>query len=120
MFLLRNKDEALEAFKSFKREAENQLNKRIKRIRSDRGGEYGMPFDEFCSENGIIHQTTAPYSPQSNGIAEHKNCTLKEMMNAMLINSSLSQNLWGKAILTANHILNKLPHKSKDETPHEL
>ncbi|KAL0407710.1 UNVERIFIED_CONTAM: Retrovirus-related Pol polyprotein from transposon TNT 1-94 [Sesamum radiatum] len=114
------KDEALEAFKLYKNEVENQLSKTIKAVRSDRGGEYGAPFEEFCSKFGIIHQTTAPYSPQSNGIAERKNRTLKEMMNAMLINSGLPQNLWGEAILSANHILNKVPHKDKNETPYEL
>ena len=62
-------------------------------MRSDRGGEYDAPFEEFCSEHGIIHQTTAPYSPQSNGVTERKNRTLKEMMNAMLISSGLPQNL---------------------------
>ena len=50
-------------------------------IRSDRGGEYESPFAEICLEYGIIHQTTAPYTPQSNGLAERKNRTLKEMMN---------------------------------------
>ena len=63
------------------------------------------PFEGFCAENGIIHQITTPYSPQQNGIAERKNQTLKEMMNAMLINSGLPQNLWGEAILIANHNL---------------
>ena len=89
VYLLRGKDEAVEVFKHYKLEVENQLSKKIKIIRSDRGGEYDAPFDEYCSQNGIIHQTTAPYSPQSNGVAERKNRTLKEMMNAMLISSGL-------------------------------
>ena len=45
------------------------MDKKIKMIRSDRGGEYKSPFADICLENGIIHQTTTQYTPQSNGIA---------------------------------------------------
>ncbi|CAA0819557.1 Uncharacterized mitochondrial protein AtMg00710, partial [Striga hermonthica] len=120
LYLLRSKDEAVEVFKIYKTEVENQLGKRIKIIRSARGGEYVAPFEQICSEYGIIHQTTAPYSPQSNGVAERKNRTLKEMMNAMLINLGLPRNMWGEAVLTKNHILNKIPPKGKEETPYEM
>ena len=91
-----SKDEAIYAFRQYKTKVENQLDKKIKMIRSDRCGEYESPFAQTCLENGIIHQTTAPYTPQSNGIAERKNRTLKKMMNALLISSGLPQNLWGK------------------------
>ncbi|GJU21255.1 zinc finger, CCHC-type containing protein [Tanacetum coccineum] len=37
----------------------------------------------------IIHQTTAPYTPQHNGVAERKNMALKEMVNSMLSYSGL-------------------------------
>ena len=73
-------------------------------LRSDRGGEYKLPFAEFCAQNGIIHETTTPYSLQFNGVAERKNRTLKEMMNAMLIIFCLPQNMWGEAILIANYL----------------
>ncbi|KAK9942775.1 hypothetical protein M0R45_008423 [Rubus argutus] len=73
VYLLRSKDEAIEMFKYYKNEVENQLGKKIKILRSDRGGEYEAPFAEFCAQHGIIHQTTAPYSPQQNGVAERKN-----------------------------------------------
>ena len=36
---------SLDMFKAFKTEVENQLNKRIKAIRSDRGGEYHGRYD---------------------------------------------------------------------------
>ena len=120
IYLLRSKDEAVEVFKHYKLEVENQLGKKIKIIRSDKGGEYDAPFDELCSQNGIIHQTIAPYSPQSNGVAERKNRTLKEMMNAMLISLGLPQNLWGEAILSANYMLNRIPPKRTNQTPYEL
>ena len=120
VYLLRSKDEALEMFQHFKNEVENQLDRKIKVIRSDKGGEYETPFGDFYSQNGIIHQTTAPYSPQKNGIAKRKNRTLKEMMNALLLSSGLSQNLWGEAILSANYILNKIPQKKSNKSYYEL
>ena len=84
MYLLRNKDEAMDAFIKYKNEEENQLSKKIKRLRSDRGREYeSNPFNTFCEELGIIHEIAPPYSPESNGVARRKNRTLKEIMNAM-------------------------------------
>ena len=49
------KDEVFECFKTYKAEVENQLEKKIKCVRSDHGGEYfSNEFDLFCAENGII------------------------------------------------------------------
>jgi transposase InsO family protein len=84
--LLRSKDKVLEMFIKYKIKVENQKNKRIKRLRTDRGGEYeSNPFKEFCKQNDIIHEVTPLYSLESNGVDERNNRTLKEMMNAMLI-----------------------------------
>ncbi|GJX06676.1 retrovirus-related pol polyprotein from transposon TNT 1-94 [Tanacetum coccineum] len=117
---LKSKDEAIDKFVLYKTEVENQLGKKIKVVRSDRGGEYVAPFAELCAKHGIRHEFTAPYSPQQNGIAERKNRTLKEMVTAMLISSGMSQDMWGEAILTATYLLNKIPRKEKEETPYEL
>ena len=40
IYPIRERSEALDKFKIFKAEVENQLDKRIKIVRSDRGGEY--------------------------------------------------------------------------------
>ena len=61
----------------------------------------------------------APYTPQSNGVAERKNWSLKETMNALLNSSGLPQNLWGEAVLTENFILNRVPHRKTQQTPFE-
>ncbi|XP_060965609.1 uncharacterized protein LOC133034525 [Cannabis sativa] len=45
LFLLHEKSQVLDVLKSFKAEVENQLSKRIKQIRSDRGGEYYGRYD---------------------------------------------------------------------------
>ncbi|GJV61679.1 retrovirus-related pol polyprotein from transposon TNT 1-94 [Tanacetum coccineum] len=89
-------------------------------VRSDRGRDYVSPFADLCEKHGIRHELTAPYSPEQNSIAERKNRTLKEMINAMLISSGLSQDMKGKAILTTTYLLNKIPRKEKEESPYEL
>ena len=91
MYLLKSKDEVMEKFVLYKNEVENQLNKKIKVLRSYRGGEYESSFVDFCAQHRIIY--TTPYSPQSNGVVEQKNHTLKDMMNAMLISAGLPQNI---------------------------
>ena len=119
VYLLKNKDEAFDMFLKYKAEVENQLNKKIKRVRSDRGGEY-IIFNDFCEKEGIIHEVTPPYSPESNGVAERKNRTLKEMMNALLVSSNAPNNLWGEALLSACHLQNRIPYKKTGKTPYEL
>ena len=120
MYLLKSKDEAIEKFVLYKNKIENQLNKKIKVLRSDRGDEYESPFVDVCAKHEIIHETIAPYSPKSNGVAKRKNRTLKEMMHAMLVSFGLPQNMWGEIILSANYLLNKIPKKKVENTPYEL
>jgi transposase InsO family protein len=92
VYLLKTKEEALNCFKTYKAEVKNQLEKKIKRFRSDHGGEYfSNEFNLFCVEHDIIHERTPPYSPQSNGVAERKNCTLTNLVNSMLETAGLSK-----------------------------
>ena len=68
LYLIREKSESLKTFIDFKTLVENQLDRKIKVVRSDRGGEYygrhtdiGQapgPFYNFCKEQGIINQYT--------------------------------------------------------------
>ncbi|XP_056688059.1 uncharacterized protein [Spinacia oleracea] len=118
IYLLSSKDEALDKFKIFKIEVELQTNKKVKKLRTDRGGEYYDP--SYFQSIGIIHEITAPYSPQSNGVSERKNRVLKEMVNSMLSNSGLSDGFWGEAMLTACYVLNRVPNKRNKTTPYEF
>ena len=64
VYLLRSKDETFDAFKCYKSEVENQKERKIKILRSDKGGEYfPEEFDHLCEEFGIIHQSRPLYSP---------------------------------------------------------
>ncbi|KAK9019275.1 hypothetical protein V6N11_053801 [Hibiscus sabdariffa] len=81
IYLMRHKSEALEKFKEFRNEVQNQHGKSIKALRSDRGGEYlSHEFDELLKECGIVSQLTPPGTPQWNGVSERRNRTLLDMV----------------------------------------
>lgn len=119
--MLRHKDEFFNVFKTYKAEVENQLGRKVKIPRSDRGGEYfPNEFNAFNEENGIIHQCSAPHTPQQNGLAERKYRTFQEMIKSMLLNAKFPFSLWGEAILAACHILNRIPLKKSMISPYEI
>ncbi|KAI9185891.1 hypothetical protein LWI28_011651 [Acer negundo] len=131
LFLIHEKSQSLDVFKAFKAEVENQLNKRIKSVKSDRGGEYygrydssgeqhPGPFAKFLEECGIVPRYTMPGSPSMNGVAERRNRTLKDMERSMISHSSLPESLWGEALKTAAYILNRVPTKATAKTPYKL
>lgn len=49
-------------------------------------------FYKFCND-GIIHERTPSYLPQSNEVAERKNCTFVVLVNGMLDTTGLSKAL---------------------------
>ncbi|GJX53064.1 zinc finger, CCHC-type containing protein [Tanacetum coccineum] len=68
-----------------------------KKNNANAGGS-GKGSKDQSQDQGIIHETTAPYTPQQNGVAERKNRALKEMVNSMLSYSGLSEGFWGEAM----------------------
>ncbi|KAL0402136.1 UNVERIFIED_CONTAM: hypothetical protein Slati_4243500 [Sesamum latifolium] len=55
VYLMRYKSEAFGRFKEYRFEVENQTNRKIKSLRSDRGGEYlSGEFIDYLKENGIL------------------------------------------------------------------
>jgi len=99
VYFLKERAEDLEKFKEFKEMMEKQSGYHIKVFRSDRGGEYtSKAFNNFNKQCGIIHQVTAAYTPQQNGIAERKNRTILDMARSMLKSSTYrrlsGQKLW--------------------------
>ncbi|KAJ9542356.1 hypothetical protein OSB04_028862 [Centaurea solstitialis] len=107
--------------REFQNEVQNQLGRKIKFLRSDRGGEYlSDEFDNHLMECGIVSQLTPPYTPQMNGVSERRNRILLDMVRSMMCHSTLPISFWGHALETTAHILNRAPTKSVEKTPYEL
>jgi transposase InsO family protein len=118
---IRTKDEALHFIRRIKALAENESGLRLGALRTDRGGEFNSKeFAVFCDELGIKHFTTAPYSPQQNGVVERRNQTVVEMARSLLKSMCMPAVFWGEAVRTAVHILNRAPTRSLNgKTPYE-
>ena len=92
----------------------------VKRIRTDNGGEYtGKQFQDICGELGIVHETTSPYTPEHNGIAERYNRTLQEGALTLRHDSGLSRRFWVSAIHTVNFVKNRILHSRINMSPYE-
>ena len=74
IYLMQPKFETFQKFQEFHVEAEKQLDKSLKTLRSDREDEYlDTAFVDHLIENGILSQLSAPGDPQQNSIAERTN-----------------------------------------------
>jgi transposase InsO family protein len=85
VFFLQDKSETQEVLKKFLKKTQIEFDAKVKKIRSDNGTEFkNTQVEDFLDEEGIKHEFSAPYTPQQNGVAERKNCTLIEMARITL------------------------------------
>ncbi|GJU77144.1 putative ribonuclease H-like domain-containing protein [Tanacetum coccineum] len=122
VFFLATKDETNEILYKFITGLENQLNHKVKIIRSDHGTEFkNHAMNEFCAKKGIKREFSVARTPQQNGVAERKNRTLIEAARTKLADSLLPIPFWAEAVNTACYVLNRvLVTKPQNKTPYEL
>ncbi|KAL0394829.1 UNVERIFIED_CONTAM: Retrovirus-related Pol polyprotein from transposon TNT 1-94 [Sesamum latifolium] len=121
VYLMRYKSEAFGRFKGYILEFENQTNRKIKALRSDRGGEYlSGEFIDYLKENGILYQWTPPGTPQLNGVAERRNRTLLDMVRSMMSFMELPLSFLGYALETTAKLLKIVPSKTVPQAPYEI
>jgi transposase InsO family protein len=122
VFFLQDKNETQEVLEKFLRRTQNKFDVKVKKIRSDNDTEFkNTQVEDFLDEEGIKHEFSAPYTPQQNGVAERKNCTLIEMARTMLDEYKTSDRFWAEAINTACHVTNRLYlHKLLKKASYEL
>ncbi|KAH9716703.1 hypothetical protein KPL71_021554 [Citrus sinensis] len=117
VLFLANKDDAIDAFRIFRKKVQNEKGYSITCIRSDHGGEFeNHAFENFCNDFGIEHQFSSPRTPQQNGVVERKNRSIQEMARTMLNENALPKYFWAEAVNTACYVLNRVlirPHLNK-------
>ena len=119
VYLLHEKSQVVDTLEIYLNEAERQLDRKVKVVRSDRGGEYYGRYDEIgkhpgplaklLQKLGICAQYTMPASPQQNGVSEMCNRNLMDMVRSMLSNSTLPVSLWMYDLKIAMYLLDRVP-----------
>lgn len=119
---IKDKSMVYEMFLKFKAMAENMSGERIRRVRSDNGGEYtSNKLKKVFEDAGIVHETTAPYYPQQNGTAERANRTIMEKARSMMNHFDLPTSLWEDAVQVSVYLKNRTPTRILEmATPYEL
>lgn len=119
---LHSKDEAYEAFLAFVQRRQTEVGSKLARLRSDNGTEFvNQRFTNYFTTNGVKHERTTIYTPQSNGVAERMNRTLLDKARTMMINAKLPISFWAEAVATANYLRNCTPTKQcGTKTPMEI
>lgn len=117
---LKHKDAALSKFVAFKNEHEKRLEKHIKVVRSDNGGEFiNTAFDLFMRNEGIKREPTGPYTPEQNGLAERSVRTVKEGGRALLNDARLERSFWLAASKSFVYARNRTVGTATERTPYE-
>ena len=118
VYFLRQKSNAVEATEKFLADAAPYG--KVRRLRSDNGGEFmNYRFKSLLRKRGIKHETSAPYSPHQNGTVERTWRTLFNMARCLLLEAKLPKNLWTYAVMTSVYIRNRCFNPRLGKTPYE-
>lgn len=94
----------------------------VLKVITDNGSEYlNLNLKQFLDEKGIIHQTSAVYTPEQNGAIERQIRTVAESARTLRLHSGLPKIFWAEAMSTAVYTLNRVINSlNKVKTPFEL
>jgi hypothetical protein len=119
IYVVKHKHEVFGKFVEWKSLVEKSSGYKVKKLRTDNGGEYtSTEFENYLKKDGIEHQYTIPKTPEQNGVSERMNRTLVETVRSMLADSRLPHRFWAEALSTAAYLINRSPTKTLDgKTP---
>lgn len=112
IFLLKCKSDVSMVMPMFHNLIQNQFGVKIKRFRSNNAKDhFNQVLTPYFRNEGIIHESSCVHTPQQNGVAERKNGHLLDTTRALLFQNNVPKCYWGEAVLTATHLINRIPSR---------
>jgi len=102
------KSQVSSIFPQFKMLVEKRFQSTIKALYSDNGDKF-LKLKPYLSNHGISHYTTAPHTPQQNGVIERRHRHFVETSLTFLHDASLPLSYWPHAFQTAAYLINRQP-----------
>ncbi|MCO5555990.1 hypothetical protein L7F22_009534 [Adiantum nelumboides] len=121
IYFMKEKSEVFTHFQNFKAMVEKQTGNFVQCLRSDGEGEYfSNKFNNFLKKHGVQRQFSCRYTPQQNGLAEHKNRHIAEVARALMSENNMPPCYWAEATFTFVYTMNRTPTAAvHDMTPEE-
>lgn len=109
VYFLKQKSEVAETFKAYTGMLRSETGHLIHTLWSDNGGEFtSHSFKNWLSSKGIRFESSAPHTPEQNGVSERANQTVVEACRCLLHAKHLPLELWGEAVANAVYTLNRV------------
>jgi len=117
---MKHKSEALQIYNQWKSDVKTLLQTKIgqedfsepytKFVQSNGGLEFtNKAFQNQLWTDGTLLETSAPYTPEQNGLTERTNQSLAMLANTMLEESKLPKSFWADTMSTAAYISAQSP-----------
>ncbi|CAK1594594.1 unnamed protein product [Parnassius mnemosyne] len=122
VFIIKHKSDVLDCFKKYNAIVKNKFGHGTRILHTDNGREYvNNELKSYLNSEGIVHERTAPYTPEQNGRVEREMRTIMESARSMLYSRDISLDLWAEAVNCAVYLLNRSSStQTKDVSPYEL
>ena len=121
VFTIRRKSDAAAQILEWKAVAEGQSKTKLLTLRTDNGGEFtSKDFRSNMALLGVTLQTTPPYSPESNSVAERFNRTVQDKTRTIMAAAALPGYLWAEILSATNLLRNMTPVTNLRCTPFEM
>ena len=106
---LKTKGEVADLIQRYATRMKIETGRTVETLRTDNGGEFlSTSLKSWLLKPGSRHETSTPYKPAQNGVAERVNRTVMEASRSLIHGKDLPEKLWAEAVAYSVYTLNRV------------